>query len=191
MDTINVLLANADRRTNNLIEAMILDVCFNQAVVHFVRALRIDEFATAGSRAAFDLILVSPDNLLPEATRRNGSVGIEEVTSAVREIKRRHKNPIVAFSVPTDAEYYMTEAGAEVVLGRPFAMDSLRAEVRRLLRMPAHVHEVVEVPAPNRWAFAQRLFSGLQRSKSAQPLSPASRSMPGLAGNQVEELLSE
>jgi hypothetical protein len=163
MKTINLLLANCDRQTNNQIEAAVLDACYNQAAVQCFRTTRVDELLDRGCRERFDLIIVAPNNLLPEPSRRGGQVTIAEVGRTVAAIKRQRHIHVVAVNVPSEFEHRLVEAGADGVLGAPFYAEALKTEVRQLLRLP----EATEGPEPARWPFAWLFGRDSQRLKSA------------------------
>ena len=63
MKTINVLLGSGERRGNNLIQTVVLDVCYNRAAVNCVQTGRVDELLARGGREAFDLAIVNPGHL--------------------------------------------------------------------------------------------------------------------------------
>jgi hypothetical protein len=71
---------------------------------------------------------------------------------------------MLAVTVTLEAEATLLGAGADCVIRYPFRAETLKSEVRRLLRMP----ELMEtVPAPNRWALATLLLRRFGRMKSA------------------------
>ena len=164
METIALLLANSNRQLNNLIEAQVLDVCYNQALVRCTKTARADELAQLGRSGQFDLIVVAAENLSASAGRRAASVGAEEVLRAIGEIRSRCWTPVLAVTVLPEAEAPLLEAGADRVVRFPFRAETLNSEVRRLLRMPELVEEA---PAPNRWSLAALLLRRFGRLKSA------------------------
>ena len=164
MEAIALLLANSDRHLNNLIEAQVLDVCYNQALVRCTKTARADELASLGRSGQFDLIVVAVENLSPNAGRRAPSVAPEEVLRAIGEIRSRCPTPVIAITVTLEAEATLLGAGADCVVRFPFRAEGLKAEVRRLLRMPEWVEEV---PVPNRWSLATLLLRRFGRLKNA------------------------
>ncbi len=164
MEAIRVLLANSDRQLNGLIEAQVLDVCYNQAVVRFTKTGRAGELAHLGRSGQFDLIIVAAENLSPGASRRDTAVASEEVLRAIRGIRSRCSTPVLAITVTLEAEATLLGAGAEHVVRFPFQAEVLTAQVRRLLKIPELVEEVA---APNRWSLAALLLRRFGRLKSA------------------------
>src|SRR5437867_2513575 len=109
MKSLNLLLGSSDRRVSNLIEVMIRDVCYNRAVVNFVRMMRIDQFIYQARQQDFDLIIVAPDSLLP-APRQ--AISPRLVAEGIRQIRtvRVQSTPIIAIAVPAENEAALTEA---------------------------------------------------------------------------------
>ncbi len=159
-----MLLANNDRRTNNTIQAVVLDVCYNQAAVNCVQTARLDELLKHGGRGGYQLVLVNPDNLIYEPGRKNLRVRAEETALVVREIKQRHAVPVVAFAVRAEDEWCLSNAGADSVLVLPFDAALLGSEVRRLLRMRNSAPE----PEPPRTSLAGWFTSVLRLKPSSQ-----------------------
>ena len=164
METIHLLLANSDRQLSNLIEAQVLDVCYNQAFVRCTKTARADELAHLGWSGQFDLIVVAAENLSANAGRRATSVASGEVLRTIGEIRRSCSTPMLAVTVFPEAEAPLLEAGADSVVRFPFRVETLKSELRRLLRM----HELVEeAPAPSRLSLAALLLRQFARLKSA------------------------
>ncbi len=159
MKSVKLLLANSDRRSSNLIEVVVRDVCFERAVVECTRTSRIDEFLFLGTREQFDLIVVAPDHLMPEPSRRTAQVSLDEALRGIRRIKRQSSAPLIAVCVPQGYEPVLIEAGAAATLGLFFRSEAIEAEVRRVLTLP----EQVEVAPQVRWSLAGALLRGLQR----------------------------
>src|SRR6266550_2949741 len=136
MKNLSLLLANSDRRINNIVEAVVHDVCYNQAVVHSRRTSRVDELLHLGSRDEFDLVIVAPDYLLAEPSRRVSYVCVSEVARAIRLIKQRSSSAIMAVAVAEEDQVQMLEAGAENAFGPLFNPELLKSAVRVVLRMP-------------------------------------------------------
>ena len=168
MRTVNLLVGTSERRLNNLIETLVLDVCYNQAAVQSTRTMRADEFSRQGCSPSFQLIIVAPDNLLPAPSRRGSRVAIEDITDAARVIKNRCGTPMIALSVSEEEDVALWEAGVDSVLRLPLNSEHLKNEVRRLLRIPELVEKPVpETPAANRWSLAATLSRGWARLTNA------------------------
>jgi hypothetical protein len=151
MRNIHLLLANTDRQMSNKIEAAVLDVCYDQATVACTRACRTDELGKFGSYPGADLIVVAPDNLLGESGRRTAAAKIDEVAMALARVRQRSSVPIIAVNCSPEDEAVLREAGVDSVLGVPYNIEVLKAEVRERLK----IEELVEAPAaPRRWSFA-------------------------------------
>ena len=163
MKTINLLLAGTERRTNNLIQSVVLDACYNHAAVNCLQTGRVDELLSRGSRAGLDLIIATPNHLLPEPSRRSGTVSAAEVAGVIRTLKQLQAVPVVAVAVPAHDEWAFANAGADSILCLPFNGDALRAEVRRLLRMPQPAGE----PESSRGSTFTVLLRGLRLLKNA------------------------
>jgi hypothetical protein len=163
MKRLNLLLANMDRRTNNLIEAAVLDACFNQAAVQCTRTGRVDEMVHYGGHPAVQLIVVSPANLVAAPSRKGAPVTIEEVGGAIRSIKEHCATPVIVVNVPAAEELGLRQAGADVVMEGPFDREMLKAEVRQVLNL--REPETAEPPA--RWSLAALFGRGLHRLRNA------------------------
>ena len=155
MDRLNLLLGIAERRTGNLIEAAVLDACYEQAVIEFARTARVDELSLWGSRGGFDLVIVAVEHLL--TGRKAGWVPLEDTLEAIGEVRRRVPTPLLALVTSTEYEVALLGAGADVVLPMPFEREILKSEVRKLLRLPEPVGR--EEPAGRRLS-AAALFRG-------------------------------
>jgi hypothetical protein len=159
MRTLNLLLGNSDRRINNLIEVMIRDLCYNQALVNITRAGRIDEFIELGRRKEFDLVIFAPDSLLPAARQTITSRSVAQGLRQIRAVRTHQETPFIAISVSPEQELPLTDAGTDCVLGLPFRFEDLKSAVRLYLHLPFAVEE-----APvERWSLAGFLQRGLQR----------------------------
>jgi DNA-binding response OmpR family regulator len=164
MDRINLLLADADRRARNLVESVVHDACYNQAVLECARTARVDELAYEAWSYEFQLVILSADTLLPEPSRRRASwVGLDEIVLAVRNIKSHRVTSVIVTGATPEDEYLLLEAGADAVLLRPLVPETLKREVRRVLGL-AEVHEEAR---PARSTFGGLLARGFQRLKSA------------------------
>jgi DNA-binding response OmpR family regulator len=160
MKTLNVLLCNSDRRVANLIEALVRDVCYNQAVVNCTRSAQVEDFIIQARERECDLIIVAPDDLLLAGGRRVPRGSISEAVRAVREIRERRGMPIIAVGISAEFEVALLEAGVDRVMEIPFNCDKLKSAVRQVLNLP----EWVEPPAvPERWSLTGALMRTLQR----------------------------
>src|SRR5258708_3436126 len=159
MKNIKLLLANSDRRSSNLIEVVIRDVCFERAIVECTRTRRIDEFLLLGTRVQFALIIVAPDHLVPELSRKTAHVPVVEAVHGIRRIKRRSSAAVISVCVPQGCESVLIEAGAEATLGLFFRSEALEAELRRVLVLPEQIEAAPQV----RWSLVGALLRGLQR----------------------------
>jgi DNA-binding response OmpR family regulator len=137
MKTLNLLLGNSDRSICNLIEVMVLDVCYNRASVNTTRAARIDELAHKACREDFDLMIVAPDSLLPAPGLEPCPQRIIEGVHQIRKVRSSRKMPIIAFSVSPERKSSLTNAGVDCVLCLPFHPEELKAAVELRLNLPA------------------------------------------------------
>jgi DNA-binding response OmpR family regulator len=159
MKTLNLLIGNSDRSVCNMIEVMVLDVCYNRASVNTTRATRIDELAHKACREEFDLMIVAPDNLLPAPGLEPCPQRIIEAIDQIRRVRTPRKMPIIAFAVSPEREYPITTAGADCVLGLPFHPEELKAAVELRLNLPAArpEHSIADD------SFSAALVRGFQR----------------------------
>jgi len=164
MEKINLLVANSERGLSNLIESVVLDACYNQAVVECTRISRGDELVKLGCSGVFQLIVVAANNLLAGPGLRSSSISADEAAGAIRSIRERTTTPVIAVSVFPENEPALLEAGAECVVRLPFQAEKLKAEVRRVLQLPELVEEPVQ---PTRWSLSDLVWRGLQRLRSA------------------------
>lgn len=164
MNTVRILLANSDRRSNNLIEVALRDVCFEQAHVDCYTTTRLDEVLHRGCLGEFQLIILSPDNLVTGPPQRAARCTMDEAVAAIRTLKIRCPVPVIAVGVRPLSELAMLEAGADAVFGILFDRDKLRAELRRVLHMPEPVQAQ---PEANRWSFGAGLFRSFQKLRQS------------------------
>jgi DNA-binding response OmpR family regulator len=163
MDKVNLLVANSERRLSNLIEALVLDACFDQAFVETTRIGRAEELVKLASYGAYQLVIVVADNLLPGPGLRNSWVSADEAVLAIHAIRNRCDTPVIAVAVFPADEVSLLEAGAQCVVRLPFEGEKLQLEVRRALRMA----DPVEQSKPSRWSLNELVWRGWQRLKSA------------------------
>jgi hypothetical protein len=158
MKNVQLLLASSNRNVSIQLEAMVLDVCYNQAVVHCTRTGRVDELVAFGCREGFDLILVASNNLFSPRARGAGWAGIDEVTRAVGIIHGEQSTPIIAVGAPAEHEFLLLESGARSVHGFPLNASELKPEFRRVLDVREELLLDRDEALKNRWSFS-RLFS--------------------------------
>jgi len=159
MKSLNLLIGNSDRSVCNMIEVMVLDVCYNRASVKSTRAARIDELAHKACREDFDLMIFAPEDLLPAPGLELCPQRIIEAIQQIRKVRAPRKMPIIAFSAPPEHEFPLTNAGVDCVLGLPFHPEELKAAVELRLNLPAARPE--HSIADN--SFAAALVRGFQR----------------------------
>ncbi len=163
MDKVHLLVANSERGLSNLIERLVLDACFNQAVVETVRIGRADELVKLACSGSYQLVIVAADNLLPSPGLRNSWVSIEEAVRAIHAIRSRCDTPVIAVAILPEEGMLLLEAGAECVVRLPFDNEKLKWEVRRALRMA----DPLEESTPSRGGLIELVLRGLQRLRSA------------------------
>ena len=159
MKTLNVLLCNSDRRVNNLIEVLVRDVCYNQAVVNCIRTAQVEDFIIQARERECDLIILAPEDLLPAANRRVPPGSISEAVRAIREIRARRVMPIIATGTSAENELLLLEAGADRVMDLPFNCDKLKSAVREALNLS----EWVEPASSGHWSLISVLMRGIHR----------------------------
>lgn len=159
MKTLNLLIGNFDRRISNLIEVMVLDVCYNRASVETTRTARLDELAHKACREEFDLMIFAPDSLLPAPGLAASSGRIIDAIRQVRQVRTPRKMPMIAIAVSPELELDLSNAGVDCVLGLPFHPEELKAAIQLRLNLPAarpeHAYEGD--------SFAAALIRGFQR----------------------------
>src|SRR5438132_2925446 len=94
--TVSVLLANSDRRLNNLIEVAVRNVCYDQLHVECSTTWRLDELLHRGCLSDFGLIFVAPDHLVSRLLLQEKQVRIEDAARLIRTIKHHRPVPIIA-----------------------------------------------------------------------------------------------
>ena len=161
MKKVHVLLANSDRRLNNLIEVAVRDVCYDQLEVECATTVRLDELFRSGCLGGFGLIFVAPTHLVSGPGRRAACATAADAAHAIRKIKDHHATPIIGVGVQPHDELLLLEAGADKVFGILFDRDEFRSELRRVLNFPEPGAEAE--PEPSRWSFATGLLRGLQK----------------------------
>ncbi len=148
MKTLHLLIGGLERNLNRLVEATVLDVCYNRAAVACITTPRASEFLRQGSCGSYELLVLNALHLLPES---NGSEPTcETLIQLVWALKSRCSAPLVVLGSNPEYEYRFLEAGADAVLNGRWKAQELRSEVERLLSLPAP-----EKPARRRaWSLA-------------------------------------
>jgi hypothetical protein len=171
MKKIHLLLGSSDRRISNLIEITVRDACYGQGVVDFYRSLKLDDFKLRGCVEEHDLIIVTPQHLLPGLVRRNPQNMIEEAVRAIESIKEHRPVPVIAVGVSEEDELRFLMAGADNVFPIFFNADALKVEVARVLGLTEQL-AVEETSPANRGAsswsgfFARGFERLIQRPKT-------------------------
>jgi len=137
MKTLNLLIGHSDRGIANLIEVMVLDLCYNRASVNATRAVRVDDLAHKACRDEFDLVIFAPDDLLPAPGLEPCPERTLEAIRQVRKVRTPRKTQIISFAVSPEREFHLSEAGVDCVLGLPFHPEELKAAVELRLNLPA------------------------------------------------------
>ena len=163
MNNVHALLANSDRRLNNLIEVAVRDVCYDHALVECAKTDRLADLLHRGCIDNFNLIFVAPDHVLAGPQKRPVRASFASVLDVIQKIKAHRSVPIIAVGVGPREELPLLETGVDNVFGIVFERDELRAEVKRALNLT----EEVEHPSPSRWSFAAGLLRGLQKLRQA------------------------
>jgi len=163
MNSVYVLLANSDRRTNNIIEVAIRDACYEQVHLECLTTFRLDEVLHRGCSDEFALIFLAADNLISGPPRYASHCGPSDVARAIRTIKKVRPVSIMAVGVLPQDEPLLLEAGAERVFGILLDRDELKAEVRRALNLPEPVAEAES----SRWSLTSGLLRGFQRLRQS------------------------
>jgi hypothetical protein len=165
MDRINLLLANADRRMRNLVESIVHDACYNQAVLECARTGRVDELAYEAWSYEFQLVILAADTLQPEPSRRGVAwVELDEILLAIRNMKSHRTTSVIVTGAVPENEFLLLEAGADAVLLRPLSSPTLKFEIQRVLGL-TETHE--EGEPPPRSSLGGLLLRGFQRLTSA------------------------
>jgi hypothetical protein len=166
METVKVLIGNSEPRVSNLIEALVRDVCSQKAQLDCTRAKRADHFIILGCQRAFDLIILIPDNLLPDPAQPYQLDPAAAAARAIINIRNQSDAPIIAAAVFAQYESILLEAGADRVLELPFNCAALKDTVRDILQLP-DVVEPEPVARPVDRSFAGSLLRGWQRLTAA------------------------
>jgi len=152
MKTLQMLLGCSERRTAAVIEATVLDVCYNRAAVKTAKVPRLGEFTRSAVCGSVELMVLVPHLLLAEP--RLGEPTTEMVVQAVWLAKNRCPAPLVLLSSSAQDEYRFLEAGADAVLSGTLKPEDLHAQLARLISLP----EPEEPLAQPKWSFAS-IFS--------------------------------
>src|SRR5258708_25224160 len=162
MESINILIASAHRGINNALEAAVLDVCYNRVFAHFTRTASLNDLVRFGRSGNYGLLIVVAAHVQP-TKRETASSLLTEVASSLQVIRAHASAPIMAIATSDAHHETLREASVNCVLRFPFERDQLRAEFRRILKLP----EVNEEATGSRWSQANFLLRAFQRLKSA------------------------
>ena len=159
MKSVYVLLANSNRRTNNLIEVAIRDACYEQVHIECLTTNQLDEVLHRGSSDEVELIFLASDNLVSGPPRHASHCSPADVSRAIRALKKMRSVCIMAVGVLPQDEPLLLEAGADKVFGLLLDRGDVRTEVRRALNLLEPVAEV----EGGRWSLGAGLLRGLQK----------------------------
>ncbi len=135
MKTLHLLIGGIERNLNRLIEATVLDVCYNRAAVACTKVARPGEFLRHGGGGGYELLILNADHLQPESG--HAEPGEEQLVQTVWSIKNCYSAPLIVLGCSAELEYRFLEAGADAVLPGRWKGEELRLEVQRLLTLPA------------------------------------------------------
>src|SRR5438045_1821149 len=130
MDNINVLLVNAERRINSLIEAAVLDACYNRGLAHFTRTAELSEFVRLAPSEAFNLMVLVAEHAVLVQKPPQKLAEIDQVLDAVASVQRRFA-PLIVISMESKNQQRFIEAGADCMVKFPFNRESLKSEIHR------------------------------------------------------------
>src|SRR5260370_36782499 len=102
--TVSVLLANSDRRLNNLIEVAVRNVCYDQLHVECSTTWRLDELLHRGCLSEFGLIFVAPDHLVSGPSPHAAQIRIPDAVRVIRTIRLHRAGPIIPVGVTPQDE---------------------------------------------------------------------------------------
>ena len=155
MKTLQMLLGCSERRTGAIIEATVLDVCFNRAAVKTTKVLRLSEFTRWASCGGAELMILVANHLLPDP--RLGEVTQEQLVQSIWLAKNRSSAPLIVMGAPSPHEHRFVEAGADATVSSMLNLDKLRAELNRVLDLPAPEEELEPEP---RWSLTSLFGRG-------------------------------
>jgi hypothetical protein len=163
MKSVHVLVANSDRRLNNLIEVAVRDVCYEQVLVEYETTFRLDEVIHLGCAREFGLIVLAPDHVVIGPPQRASTAKLNDAVRAIQTVKQYRDVPLLVVGIKPHDEMALLEAGAAHAFGILFDRDRLRSEIRLALGLA----ELVEQPEPSRWSLAEGLLRGLQKLRQS------------------------
>jgi len=131
----HLLLGSSERRLNSLIEATVLDVCYNRAAVQVTRTSRLGDFVRHAGYGGLDLMILAANHQLPEPGRSESNE--EVLVQAVWTVKNQCSAPLMVLGVAPEVEYRIREAGADVVVPTSLRAEELKAEFNRIISLPA------------------------------------------------------
>jgi hypothetical protein len=137
MNTMNLLLGNSEQLLNNFIQILVQDACADEGIVTSTSVRTVEGLILQGLTGRFDLVIVIPNNLVPDGTSTRAYDAFAEAGEAIQILKKRCGMPILvaaAFGERTTEEPLLWRAGADRVLELPFRPDELAGAVRDLLK---------------------------------------------------------
>ncbi len=136
MKTMHLLLGNSEQLLSNFIEVLVQDVCADAGLVTSSSVRTVEGLILQGLTGRFDVMIVVPNNLVPDNTYPRGFDAFGEAAQAIKIVKKRGKLPIVAvaaFGNRAREEAILREAGADCVLELPFHPQEFARTMRSLL----------------------------------------------------------
>src|SRR6267378_379463 len=164
MKTIRLLIGNKDRRTAQLIESLVRDVCREHAVVTAQKTGCVDELLYWGCTEDFDLIIFTPDNLTAQPNYITSTLNrLRQAQRAARAIRTERATHMIATGVPPEYEMPLLEAGVDSVLPQPFSCEELKSAVRNALNF----YVAPELQPVEQLSFGQVFQRGFRRLTEA------------------------
>jgi len=154
MNTVNLLLGNSEEPINDLLEALVQEVCGDRAAVKSIRTGRTDEFIRLSCEQQFELLILVPHELSPDPSEPAMLSHIGEAVRTIRLIRSQNATPLVAIVSPENRqenEPLLMSAGAHCLLELPLNHEGFKATVGRLL--DSHLQSQPSAPARQRKSF--------------------------------------
>jgi len=132
----NLLLGNSEQLLTNFVEVLVQDACADMGIVTSTSVRTVEGLILQGLTGRFDLVIVIPNNLVPDPTCARAYDPFAEAAEAIRILKKRCGMPVLvaaAFNGRTTEEAILWRAGADRVLELPFHPDEFASTVRDLL----------------------------------------------------------
>ena len=145
MKTMHLLLGNSEQLLSNFIEVLVQDACAHAGLVTSSSVRTVEGLILQGLTGRFDLMIVVPNNLVPDSSYPRGYDAFGEAGQAIRIVKKRCGMPSVALAAFGDRsreETILRAAGADCVLELPFHPEEFARTVRDLL-LPARAPELI------------------------------------------------